>query len=199
MPFYYATSRKENQRSQGGGPSSYVRSAPSSLFYVTLSAIIPWILTIAYTFFGSSVLLLSSPRNVDRILENTWGFVSASMIEVFPVRLPGIAIHFRGAPRAHYIDRLQMMGATVSKLPGSRVDTWLLEKTSKDMLGEILTFDGMETFRPPAGFICSAHIESVALLVTRLYIVSRTLFQLSTLSTKDDLCSSCMPDDSYPE
>jgi hypothetical protein len=77
-----------------------------------------------------------------------------------------------------------MMGATVSRLPNSRVDL-LLEKTSKDMLGEMLTFDGMETFRPPAGFICSNHIESVALLVTRLYVVSRTLSELSKLSTAD--------------
>lgn len=187
MPLYYATSRKDNQRSQGGGPSSYVRSAPSTLFYVTLSALVPWILALAYTFFGSSVYLIFHPLETERILESAWGFAAASMVEVFPVRLPGIAIRFKGAPRSHYIERLEMMGATVSRLPGSRVDTWLLERTSKDMLGEILTFDGMETFRPPAGFICSTHIESVALLVTRLYVVSRTLSELSKLSTADNL------------
>jgi hypothetical protein len=104
MPLHYATSRKDNQRSQGGGPSSYIRSAPSSLFYVTLSATVPWILALAYSFFGSSVYLICHPLDTERVLENAWGFVAASMIEVFPVRLPGIAIRFKGAPRDHYIE-----------------------------------------------------------------------------------------------
>lgn len=178
MPLYFATIKKAGQRTQlGAGGSEFNRTSPSELYYKLMG----------HNRFQSFDFLLPYLGSVTKAISDTpgtWNTIQSSDMYLFegraavllPLQPAPIAMRFKGNPPQAIVDRLEDLGTTVVKMPGTNKDTFLVSGLEYTSLGEIAGWmDYTESFRPPQGHITVDNIQTVARIQIAIYGVARAL------------------------
>lgn len=182
MVLVIANVRKANQSVQAGlGTTDYVRSSPSQVFWHIITHRITSIYALGLTQFGYMTELLfgtSSHITTKGSLAHYFRpTIKAS--ENLPLSLPGFAIRFNRAPAVETITALQELGASATKITGSTRDTWMLHKPTFAALRTFISFDDLETFNPPFGFVSRRSMEFLPRIINGIYVAARVLRMLT--------------------
>lgn len=185
MSFIFANPRKQGQRGQTGGASvEYVRSAPSLVFVNVVVSVATTLYSLLLGKFGwvMEAMFYRTEGGVRFGRGLNWSRVDIGMSDVWGSSLPSLAIRFSGSPTVDVEEEIENAGGTVTKIPGTNKDTYLVPRPTYDLYRYLSHLPHLQTFKAPAGHISPMTIGPLSRLITGIYATARLLRMLSVTS-----------------
>jgi len=184
MPLVLANVRKAGMKEQSGGGqfTSYVRSAPSTVFWTVTDNLVTYITSLFFMYVSVIHHLIHDNgkyTSYSQEYENETLFVDTNTkYSDIPLRLPGIMFRFKGAIPRDVLQDIIEMGCQEMKLPGSNKSTWSLERPSVQQAAYLGELSNLDTFIPPTNYVLAQSILHLMRIAVSVHDVSATLLTI---------------------